>query len=463
MSRNRPNTELLGTEPVGKLLFRYALPAIIAMSSSSLYHIIDSIFIGRGVGPMAISGLALTMPVMNLMAAFGTLVGIGAASLTSIRLGQGNKERTFLILTNAVMLNIIIGGIFTILSLVFLDPILVFFGASEDTMPYAREFMRVILSATVITQTYLSLNEMLRASGYPKKAMAIMLTAVALNCVLNPLFIFVFEWGIKGSAMATVISQSVALILELEHFLNRKHFIYLRKGTFRLIGIIVRKIFSIGLAPFLLHICAGIVVLFINGALKRTGGDIAIGAYGVVNRVLMLFVMLVAGLNQGMQPIVGYNYGARQFGRVLRTLRYTIVAGVCITTAGFLLGRFLPETVAGLFINLTREPENARRLFEVAVEGLRIATLAFPIVGFQIVSSNFFQYIGQPKKAILLSMTRQLIFLLPLLALLPDIYGTLGVWVCMPISDTLAAILAGVLLLMQVRKLRFRPDSVRVI
>lgn len=456
MALTSNNPELLGTEPVGKLLKRYALPAIIAMSSSSLYNIIDSIFIGHGVGPMAMSGLAIAMPLMNLLTAFGALIGVGASSLTSIRLGQGNKQRAFLILSNAVMLNVVIGLTLSIIGLVFLDPILYSFGASDATIPYARDFMRIILAGNVVTHVFLGLNEILRASGYPKKAMTFMLITVLIVVCLNPLFIFGFRWGVKGSAFATLIGQCVALGLELTHFLNKKHFLYLKRGTFRFMSTIVRKVISIGLAPFLLNICASIVVIFINNALKRTGGDISIGAYGIVNRVLMLFVMIVNGFNQGMQPIVGFNFGARQFGRVTAVYRLTVFCAVCVTTFGFLLGHFFPHWVAGIFTT-------DETLLNVAELGLKTALLAFPIVGFQIISSGFFQYIGKPQKAILLSLTRQLLFLLPLLAILPGIYGAKGVWIILPIADVLSAILAAVLIFFQLRKMKLHPDQVSVI
>ena len=439
MALTSNNPELLGTEPVGKLLKRYALPAIIAMSSSSLYNIIDSIFIGHGVGPMAMSGLAIAMPLMNLLTAFGALIGVGASSLTSIRLGQGNKQRAFLILSNAVMLNVVIGLTLTIIGLVFLDPILYSFGASDATIPYARDFMRIILAGNVVTHVFLGLNEILRASGYPKKAMTFMLITVLIVVCLNPLFIFGFRWGVKGSAFATLIGQCVALGLELTHFLNKKHFLYLKRGTFRFMSTIVRKVISIGLAPFLLNICASIVVIFINNALKRTGGDISIGAYGIVNRVLMLFVMIVNGFNQGMQPIVGFNFGARQFGRVTAVYRLTVFCAVCVTTFGFLLGHFFPHWVAGIFTT-------DETLLNVAELGLKTALLAFPIVGFQIISSGFFQYIGKPQKAIL-----------------PGIYGAKGVWISLPIADVLSAILAAVLIFFQLRKMKLHPDQVSVI
>ncbi len=442
----------LGTDRLSSLLVRYAIPSIIAMTSSSLYNIIDSIFIGHGVGALAISGLALTMPLMNLSSAFGAMVGIGAAAIISIRLGEGNKVAAERTLGNVVLLNSIIGVGMMILSILFLDPILYFFGASDQTIGYARDFMQIILAGSIITHTYLGLNEVLRASGYPRKAMMIMLTAVVVNCALNPLFIFVFGWGIRGSALATVIAQSVALSISLSHFASKESFLHFRHGIFRLRRKIVAGILSIGAAPFLLHMCASIVVIFVNKALQAHGGDLSIGAYGIINRVVLLFVMIVAGLNQGMQPIVGYNYGAKQYSRVIKTLKLTIGAAMAVTTTGFLIGQLLPRQVAMLFVG-SGDADSAQ-LIEAAVQGLRLVVICFPIVGFQIVTSNFFQYIGKPKRAILLSMTRQMLFLVPLLILLPNYLGVKGVWLSMPIADLAASLFAALLLLQQLRALR---------
>lgn len=442
----------LGTDRLANLLLRYAIPSIIAMTSSSLYNIVDSIFIGHGVGALAISGLAITLPLMNIASAFGSMVGIGAAAIISIRLGEGNRTAAENTLGNVVLLNILIGMLFMIVSLLFLDPILYFFGASEQTIGYARDFMQIILAGAVVTHMYLGLNEVLRASGYPQKAMFIMLTAVAVNCILNPLFIFGFGWGIRGSACATVIAQMTALSVSLHHFLNRESFLHFKQGIFRLRRKIVDGIISIGLAPFLLHVCASIVVIFVNKALQEHGGDLYIGAYGIVNRVVLLFVMIVAGLNQGMQPIVGYNYGAKQYTRVLKTLGMTIFCAVCATTAGFLMGQLFPRQVAMLFVGAN--DAHSAELIEVARQGLRTVLMVFPIVGFQIVTSNFFQYIGKPKKAIFMSLTRQMLFLVPLLILLPRHFGAMGVWLSMPIADSTASILAAVLLYYQVRDLR---------
>ncbi len=448
----------LGTDSLSSLLWRYAVPAIIAQVSSSLYNIIDSIFVGQGVGPMAISGLALTMPVMNLSAAFGAMVGVGSSALTSIRLGQGNKRAAELILGNVVLLNVVMGVAFMALGLIYLDDLLYLFGASDESIPYAREFMRVILIGNVITHLYLGLNNQLRVTGYPQKAMHTMLLSVVLNLVLCPLFIFVFKWGIAGSAWATVIAQTVALGWQLHHFSNRQNFLSFRRDSFRFNRDIVRGTLSIGMAPFIMQCCACVVVIFVNNTMQHYGGDLAIGAYGIVNRVAFLFTMVVMGLNHGMQPIVGYNYGAKNYERVRRILFMTIGWATVVTTVGFLVCQLFPEYVVRLFAKEDGSGD-ATQLITLASHGLQAILIAFPIVGFSMVVGNFFQYIGKAKRAILLSMTRQLIFILPLLVVLPPLWGQDGVWYSIPIADTMAMLLALVLLIYQLRKLRRTPDS----
>ena len=460
MEENNPH--VLGNAPIGKLLLQYSIPAIIGMTLTSLYNIIDSIFIGHGVGALAISGLAITFPLMNLLIAFCTLVGVGGATISSIRLGQKDIKGAEDILGNVTILCIVNAIFYGGITLIFLDDILYFFGASESTLPYARDFMQIILGGTIVTHMYLSLNEVIRASGYPRRAMTIMLTAVVLNCLLNPLFIFGFGWGIRGSAAATVLAQVAALSVSLIHFSSRGSFIRFERGIFRLQASVVGKIFSIGMASFLLHLCASAVVIVVNKSLREYGGDVAIGAYGIIYRVAMLFLMIVSGLNQGMQPIVGYNYGARRYDRVLKVLRQTVVCAVCVTTTGFLLGQLFPRQVAMLFVDAA-DGAAAERMISTAAEGLRIVLCVFPIVGFQIVTSNFFQYIGKPHKAIFLSLTRQMLFLIPLLLVLPPHLGTLGVWMSMPIADGTASLLAAVLLFYQVRKFRHRPHAERSI
>ena len=452
----------LGTDSLSSLLWRYAMPAIIAQVSSSLYNIIDSIFVGQGVGPLAISGLALTMPVMNLSAAFGAMVGVGSSALTSIRLGQGNKRAAELILGNVVLLNVVMGVAFMALGLIYLDDLLYMFGASDDSIPYAREFMRVILIGNVITHLYLGLNNQLRVTGYPQKAMHTMLLSVVLNLVLCPLFIFVFKWGIAGSAWATVIAQTVALGWQLHHFSNRQNFLSFRRDSFRFNWDIVRGTLSIGMAPFIMQCCACVVVIFVNNTMQDYGGDLAIGAYGIVNRVAFLFTMVVMGLNHGMQPIVGYNYGAKNYERVRRILFMTIGWATLVTTVGFLVCQLFPEYVVRLFAKEDGSGD-ATQLIALASHGLQAILIAFPIVGFSIVVGNFFQYIGKAKRAILLSMTRQMLFILPLLVVLPPKWGQDGVWYSIPIADTMAMVLALGLLIYQLRKLRRTPDSERSI
>ena len=449
----------LGSDRISSLLVRYAIPSIIAMTSSSLYNIVDSIFIGHGVGPIAISGVALSMPLMNIASAFGSLIGIGAAALTSIRLGQGRREAAEGVLGNVVLLNFLVAALFTAVGLLLLDPILCFFGASDATIGYARDFMQIILGGTIVTHMYLSLNEVIRASGYPRRAMTIMLTAVVLNCLLNPLFIFGFGWGIRGSAAATVLAQAAALSVSLIHFSSRGSFIRFERGIFRLQVSVVGKIFSIGMASFLLHLCASAVVIVVNKSLREYGGDVAIGAYGIIYRVAMLFLMIVSGLNQGMQPIAGYNFGARQYERVLRVLKLTIIGATCVTMAGFLMGELVPRLAVSAFTN---DPE----LIRLSVEGMRIVFICFPIIGFQMVATNFFMSIGMAGKAIFLSLSRQLLFLMPGLIFLPHIFdvytrwdGSWGVWCSMPLSDLLASVVAFCMLAYQLCKFRAKMDA----
>ena len=447
MQKQQPSPLTLGTENIGKLLFRYALPAIIAMTAASLYNMADSIFIGQGVGALAISGLAITLPLMNIAAAFGALVGVGAAALVSLRLGQKDMDGANHILGNVIILNTIIGIGMTLVALPFLDPILLFFGASENTLPYARDYMKVILYGNVVTHLYLGLNNVLRASGYPNKAMIAMLASVFINCGLNALFIFVLGWGISGSAWATVVAQIMALSIEVKHFCNPKYLLHIQKGILKLKKNIVRDILSIGMSPFLMNLCSSLVIILINKSLNKYGGDMAVGAYGIVNRLGFLIFMIVMGLNQGMQPIAGYNFGAKHFDRVMKVLKYTIASATLLTTTGFLLSQFFPIQVTRLFTNETQ-------LIEMAAEGLRIVFCMFPIVGFQMVTANFFQSIGMAKKAIFLSLSRQLLFLIPSLIILPHYFGTIGVWMSMPVADIIASLVTAIILVHQIRCFR---------
>ena len=438
MSKKLPLT--LGTEPVKKLLRAYAMPSIIAMTASSLYNMVDSIFIGRGVGELALSGLAVTFPLMNLAAAFGSLVGVGASKLISVKLGQKDYKTAQQVLGNVFVLNLIIGVCFTTLSLAFLEPILRFFGASENTLPYAKDYMTIILLGNVITHIYLGLNAVLRSSGHPRLSMYATITTVLLNAILDPIFIFVFDWGIKGAAIATILAQIIALAWQCKLFANPNELLHFHKGIFRLKKRIVMDSFSIGMAPFLMNLASCFIVILINNGLGKYGGDLAIGAYGIVNRVVFLFIMVVMGLNQGMQPIAGYNYGAQQMQRVMEVLKVTILYATMVMTLGFVVGEFMPEWVARVF---TSEKE----LIRLAADGMRVIMFVFPVIGFQMVVSNFFQSIGMARQSIFLSLTRQVLFLIPLLIILPRYWGMTGVWISMPISDFIASVVAAGMLL----------------
>ena len=424
----------LGTEKIGKLLKQYALPAIIAQTASSLYNMVDSIFIGQGVGPLAISGLAVTFPLMNLSTAFGTLVGAGAATMLSVLLGQKNYKAANKVLGNVVTLNTIIGLAFMAVALIFIDPILYFFGASENTLPYAKEYITIILIGNVITHLYFGLNAAMRSSGNPKKAMGLTIFTVVFNTILDPIFIFVFDMGIAGAAWATVIAQTVAMFVVMHHFNDKTRPFHFEKGIFRLDMRVAKDSLSIGMGPFLMNAAACLVTLFINQQLRKYSGDLGIGAYGICNRFVFMFAMICMGLNQGMQPIAGYNYGARQYSRVKEVFWKTAKLAMVMTTICFIFGMFLPKAAVGIF---THDEE----LMNLSAKALRIMTLVFPIVGFQMIATNFFQSLGMVKKSVILSLSRQILFLLPLLYALPMWFESNGVWMSFPISDALATLL----------------------
>lgn len=443
MKENNPH--ILGEAPIGKLLVEYSIPAIIGMTLTSLYNIIDSIFIGHGVGALAISGLAITFPLMNLLVAFCTLVGVGGATLSSIRLGQKDKKGAEDILGNVAILCVINAIFYGGLAFIFLEPILFFFGASEATLPYARDFMQVILLASPISYVMIGLNNIMRATGYPKKAMLSSMLTVGCNIILAPIFIFVLNWGIRGAALATICSQFIGMLWVLYHFYSPKTYIRFQRHSMRLKQHIIANIFAIGMSPFVMNVCACCIVIFINNRLLNYGGDMAIGAFGILNRIQMLFVMIVMGITMGMQPITGYNYGAQHFDRVKRTLKLGITAGCIITTLGFIIGELFPGVFVGMFTD-------NHELTDEATLALRIGILSFPVVGAQIVITQFFQSIGKARISIFLSLSRQLLFLLPGLAFLPPFYGVEGVWFSMPLSDALAFAVAALMLAYHYKK-----------
>ncbi len=444
---NKQATLELGTRPVGRLLWQYAMPAIVAMVASSLYNMVDSIFIGQGVGPLAISGLAVTFPFMNLSAAFGAAIGVGASTFLSVKLGQRDYDIANRILGNAVMLNIIMGVAFGVLCLVFLHPILSFFGASEQTMPYAKEYMEVILVGNAVTHLYLGLNALLRSASKPREAMYITIFTVVLNAVLDPLFIYAFNMGIRGAAYATILSQIVALGWQWKLFSNKAELVHLEYDKIRVEMPIVRNIINIGISPFMMNACACLVVIFINNSLYNYGGDMAIGAYGIANRIAFIFIMVTMGVCQGMQPIAGYNYGAENYHRMLEVLKLASIAGTSVCLVGFLIAMFLPAQCARMFTS-------DATLIAHSVVAMRYLMALFIIIGAQMVITNFFQSIGKTKISIFLSMSRQLIFLVPFIAILPRFIGLNGVWLAIPLSDAVAAIMAYVMIYLYIKKLK---------
>lgn len=444
---NKKATLELGTKPVGKLLTQYALPAIIAMTAASLYNIIDRVFIGQVVGPMAISGLAITFPFMILAAAFGAAVGVGAATTISVKLGQKDYESAENTLGNTITLNLIIGLAFGGICLLFLDPILRFFGASDTTLPYARDFMQIILAGNVFSHMYFGMNAVLRAASKPRMAMFATIFTVAMNILLDAVFILWWHWGIKGAAFATVISQVLALCWQMKLFANKNELLHLKRGIYKLKANLVRNIISIGISPFLMNACACVIVIFINNQLVKFGGDIAVGAYGIANSIAMIFIMFVIGLNQGMQPIAGYNYGAQQYGRMMRVVKLSIITAICIMLTGWTLAMFAPYYCARMF---TKDPE----LIKGSIKAIQIIMMMYPFIGCQMVITNFFQCIGKVKISIFLSLSRQLLFLLPLLVLLPNFYGINGVWASMPTSDLISVIVAISIMTVYLRRFK---------
>ena len=444
----------LGTEKIGTLLRRYAVPGIIAQTAASLYNMVDSIYIGHipEVGSYAISGLAVTFPLMNISIALGTLVGVGAMTLISILLGQKNYEAAGKVLSNTLTLNTIIGIVFTFVALFFLDPILYFFGASDKTLPFARDYMTIIILGNTFSHLMHGFNGIIRCSGHPRTAMGLTLFTVISNAILDPVFIFGLGMGIRGAALATVICQILALIYTLRFLSDKRRFLHFGKPLFRIDKPVAKQSLAIGVGPFLMNVAASLVALFVNQQLRKYGGDLAIGAYGIVNRFTMLFIMICFGFNQGLQPIAGYNYGARQYHRVREVFFLTAKWEVLVTTTCFLVAMLIPGMAVRMFTN---DPE----LVALSSRGLRIMNSGFALVGFGMASSNLFQCLGMVKKSIFLSLSRQLLFLLPFIYTLPLWFQETGVWVSFPISDILNIIVSAILIANLFRKFNRLADG----
>ena len=446
-----PKITELGTASIRSLLLKYAMPGIIAMTAMSLYNMVDSIFIGHGVGAMALSGLTVAKPFMDICAAFGTLVGVGASSLVAIKLGEKDYRSANDVLANVILLNVLLGALVMVVGLFFLDPILYAFGASDTTIVYAREYMEIILLGNILTHIYYGLNSMLRSIGHPRISMYATILAVVINIILDPIFIFVLDMGVRGAALATIISQLVSVIIELIIFLNPKEVIYFHRGIWRLKRDITMRALGIGMAPFLMHMAACFVVIVLNNQLKRYGGDMAIATFGMTNRFMFFFAMIVMGIQQGMQPIVGYNYGANLYPRMLRAFKLSVYCATCVMGALWLFGVAYPEG----FIRLFTHDE---LLIAQSIIPARIMLCVMFAIGFPMITGNFYTSIGMAPKAIFLSLTRQVLFLIPLILCLPLLFSRLGldsiwgVWWALPISDSLSVITAAILINRDMRK-----------
>ena len=444
----------LGTDSIRSLLIKYALPGIIAMTASSLYNIVDSIFIGHGCGPLALSGLTVAKPFMDICAAFGTLVGVGASTLVAIKLGEKDYNTAGRILGNVILLNTLLGALVMAVGLLWLDPILYAFGASEATIEYAREYMQIILIGNILTHIYFGLNSMLRSMGHPRTSMVATIVAVFINIVLDPIFIFGLDMGVRGAALATVMSQAIAVIWQMTIYMNPKEIIHFHRGIWRLDATITKRALAIGLSPFLMNIAHCFVIIILNNQFKSYGGDMAIASYGVINRFIFVFAMIVMGLNQGMQPIMGYNYGARQYDRMLRAFELTAICATLVMGCVFLLGEIVPRWMVLLFTH-------DEVLIEQTVLPMRILASSMLLVGFQMVAGNFFTSIGMAGKSIFLSLTRQVLFLIPLALMMPVLFEPepiMGVWWSIPVSDTISAIVAAVMIGAQVK--RFQAPAI---
>lgn len=448
VSSNSDRLKELGSAKIWRLLLKYSLPAVVGTVVMAIYNIIDSIVIGHAIDdPNVVSGIAVTFPVMNLATALGMLIGAGAATRISIVMGQDNKHLAEIILGNSVQLTIIIGVTYITLFAIFLDPILKVFGASPNSLPYAREFLLWVLPGMVLMNLTFSYNNVMRATGYPGKAMYTNLIGACLNALLAPLFLFGFKWGIKGAAIATDISMVVTAIFVMSHFFRKSSVLHFKRGTFAFNWQVIKSILYIGMAPFLINVAGSCINAIVNNSLLKYGGDNAIAAVVVFNRFVTIFVMVVIGICQGMQPILGYNYGSGRLDRLFGTLKLAAISALCITTLGSLIGAFNPRMIASMFMQ-----DEAQ--IDCAVNCLRLTTLGFWMVGFQIVGTNFFQSLGMAGKAVFLSLTRQIIFMIPMLLILPPYFGLDGVWGCYPVCDVAATVVTAFMLTWQIKKIK---------
>lgn len=435
----------LRTESIGKLLIQFSIPAIVGMMVNALYNVVDRIYIGW-LGPLAMTGIGLNLPFMTILMAFGMLIGIGGGANISIRLGQGKRNDAERILGNALTLLILIMAVVSVVGLAFKVPLLYQFGASDATIGYANEYITIILFGAIFQGVGFGLNNIIRAEGSPKIAMFTMLIGAISNIILDPIFIFVFDMGIAGAALATIISQFISAVWVLRHFLSGNSKLTLKKANLKLDSEIIISTFSIGMSPFFMQIAASIVTIVSNNALKNTGGDIAIGAMTVINAIAIMFMMPIFGLNQGSQPIIGYNYGAKQYDRVKQTLKLAILAASSICLVAFISTQFFTIYLVKIF---NRDPE----LVSTATQGMKIFLCMMPFIGFQIISANYFQAVGKAPKAMFLSLLRQVIVLIPMLIILPKFFGLTGVWMAGPTADFIASVVTAIFIIVEMRHL----------
>lgn len=447
--------KLLGEKEIPKLLMKFSIPAIVGMLVNALYNFVDMVFIGNGVGPLGIAGVRIGFPLMVIGMAFAMLIGIGANSLISIRLGQKRKEDAEIIMGNALVSMIVTAAFLTVLGLIFMEPLLRLFGASEEVMPYAQGYFSIILYGVIFQMIGMGMNNFIRGEGNPKMAMVTMLIGAVLNTILDPIFIFVFDWGIRGAALATILSMAVSGVWVLNYFLYGNSLLKIRKPNLRIRFDILKSIITIGLAPFAMQLAASILVIFMNKGLVQYGGDIAVSAMGIINNIAQIFMMVVFGINQGAQPIIGFNYGARKYDRVKSTLKYAIAAATVVVTIGYIMTRLFAAQMIGIFSD---DPQ----LIDIGAKGMKQVLMFMPVIGFQVVSSAYFQAVGKPKQSMLLSLSRQVLILIPMILILPRFMGLIGLFTAGPVADIVSSILTAIFLFYELKHLDKKHEDGKV-
>lgn len=443
-------THRLGEESIPRLLWTFSLPAIVGMMAQALYNVVDRIFIGQAVGKLGIAGISVSFPFMLILLAFGMLIGFGATALVSIRLGERNKEEAERVLGAAVLLLVILSAALTVAGLVFLDPLLRLFGASPEVLPYAHDYLKIIVLGSIVQVFGFGLNAIIRGEGNPRIAMLTLLIGVLLNIVLAPIFIFVFGWGMQGAALATVISQTVSAVWVLAYFLSGKSHLRLHAKNLRFAWPLARTILAVGSPPFAMQMVASVMNSVMNNQLGKYGGDLAISVMGIIYAVVMVVAMPIFGINQGAQPIIGFNYGAQRFDRVKKALLTAILGATAITVLGFTVTMLFPSQVIRLF------ERGDADLHVLGSHAMRISLMMLPLIGFQVISASYFQAVGKPKHAMFLMLSRQVLLLIPALLILPQFFGLDGIWYAMPVADLGSSLLTGFWLMVELRHLDFR-------